>query len=562
VALAALWCGACSSGKDLGEACTIGGDCKKGLFCCAGACVDPNDDVMNCGSCGNLCGTQHAAPHCAMGVCSITCASGFGDCDIDPKNGCEADLKSSASSCGSCSVTCMAPNTPGSCRSGTCVTGQCNTGFGDCNNNLGDGCETDLKSSADHCGRCDTACHPANGEGVCAAGKCMVTGCDAGFANCNTLPGDGCEIDTVTDDSNCGGCGNVCGAGHCVRGGCRSPDLIVFGGQDSIYSSSSTVAVSRYTLDGHQWRELDAGGLVPPARYAHAAVYDSVADRMLIWGGWTIDSNFNYDNAPPDLYALEFSGQVPLWKLLVTDAGTPPGRGSFAYAWDDANRTLWIYGGQDNSSGATMGDFWSLDVPSLTWTMHEDGGMGPRTSAVMLLDPNAGGVVVGSGSNYFGQAFADYWLWVPDAGWSTLPPDGAAPSARSSSLLMSDILYGGVNANTGNLLTDLYLVQFTDAGIAFDSLGLGGPAPKPRYYAVACSSLGEGYLLLGAVYQNFNYIDSSEVWAFDPDAGWFLQNDGDGGSYFADGDAGTDDDGGALLLGPPGTVRASCISRQ
>lgn len=562
VAVAALYLGACSSGSKLGEECTVGADCKKGLFCCNGSCVDPNSDVLNCGACSNACGHAHAAPHCSMGVCSLTCASGYGDCDGDPKTGCESDLKATAAHCGSCDTTCMAPNTPGACRAGICVTGQCSTGFGDCNNNLGDGCEVNLKSDMDHCGRCDTPCDVAHGSGACAAGKCLVTGCDAGFSNCNNLPKDGCEIDLVTDDQNCGACGNVCPAGHCVRGSCRSPDLIVFGGQDGMYTYNSVTSVSRYTLDGHQWREVDAGGTPPPARYSHAAAYDSKVDRMLIWGGWTIDHNFNYDNAPPDLYSLEFSGDSPQWKLLPTDGGPPPGRGQFSYAWDDPNRTLWLFGGADNYTGQVYGDLWSLDVNSLVWTQHEDGGVGSRIGSVMFLNPEAGGVVVGAGNNYNGQAFTDYWLWVPDAGWASLPPEGSLPSQRSSALTMGNILYGGQSYNTGQLFTDSYLLHFTDAGIAFDALSFASQGPRQRYYAVACSSLGEGYLLLGAVYQSFNYNNSSEVWQLDVDGGWFLQNDGDGGSYFPDGDAGVDDDGGTLLQGPPGVIQASCISRQ
>jgi hypothetical protein len=123
------------------------------------------------------------------------------------------------------------------------------------------------------------------------------------------------------------------------------------------------------------------------------------------------------------------------------------------------------------------------------------------------------------------------------------------------------VLFGGINPFSGQLLTDTYLVHYTDAGIGFDPLVGSVSTPRQRYYPTVCSSLGERYLMLGAVYQGFNYLNVSEVWSLDVDAGWFLQNDGDGGTYFVD-DAGIDDDAGSLLEGPPGVLNATCVSRQ
>src|SRR5256886_10278521 len=45
-----------------------------------------------------------------------------------------------------------------------------------------------------------------NATATCVNSSCSFT-CDAGFADCNNLPQDGCEIDTTSDPKNCGGCG-------------------------------------------------------------------------------------------------------------------------------------------------------------------------------------------------------------------------------------------------------------------------------------------------------------------------------------------------------------------
>lgn len=99
-----------------------GGECTLGSADCNG---DPADgcetilqiDVNNCGACGTVCeGAAGVPPTCAVGVCKLDCPPGAGDCDMDPANGCEANLKDSAQSCGSCGITCMgSPCVDGAC---------------------------------------------------------------------------------------------------------------------------------------------------------------------------------------------------------------------------------------------------------------------------------------------------------------------------------------------------------------------------------------------------------------------------------------------------------------
>jgi hypothetical protein len=55
------------------------------------------------------------------GVCTPTCAAGFGDCDGNPNNGCEANLSTDLANCGSCKVGCGLHQT---CASGVCVCKQ------------------------------------------------------------------------------------------------------------------------------------------------------------------------------------------------------------------------------------------------------------------------------------------------------------------------------------------------------------------------------------------------------------------------------------------------------
>jgi hypothetical protein len=51
--------------------------CKGGTLKCNKVCIDPQTDVANCGTCGNVCGPGQS---CLGG----TCVGGGGDCDADP----------------------------------------------------------------------------------------------------------------------------------------------------------------------------------------------------------------------------------------------------------------------------------------------------------------------------------------------------------------------------------------------------------------------------------------------------------------------------------------------
>ena len=196
----------CDTGSGQCVECVAPSDCGAGRTCRANACValtcTPNAvDCVNgttlrrCSADGMSQTTMTCPPAsnadgvCSAGACRIACRAGFADCDGNPANGCEADLTNSASHCGACNNRCapLGDASVGACSLGRCATA-CPAGRGDCDGNLANGCETDLNSSASHCGACGNAC----GAGTsCGAGACAVMirglGGSTGFgpdANC------------------------------------------------------------------------------------------------------------------------------------------------------------------------------------------------------------------------------------------------------------------------------------------------------------------------------------------------------------------------------------------
>ncbi|NCQ59708.1 MAG: hypothetical protein GW913_03445 [Myxococcales bacterium] len=157
------------------------------------------------------CVVANATPACISGRCRVErCASGFGDCDADPSNGCEVTLSDTSDHCGSCSVACATGHGSASCAASACVFGDCDAGYADCDADTSNGCETATRADVNHCGGCGTVCDYANANASCTSGTCAMGACDFGFADCNADPSDGCEVEPQSDPMNCGRCGTVC----------------------------------------------------------------------------------------------------------------------------------------------------------------------------------------------------------------------------------------------------------------------------------------------------------------------------------------------------------------
>jgi hypothetical protein len=140
-----------------------------------------NESAAHCGGCGNNCNDAdhlnhplHATAACGNRNCYVQCEPGWGDCGAtDAKQGCPVHLLTDVNHCGKCDNVCVAENhMTGVCEQGSCA---CEEGWADCDAfdtdqpPAPDGCETELATSAYHCGKCGNAC-PSD---VCAGGVCQ-----------------------------------------------------------------------------------------------------------------------------------------------------------------------------------------------------------------------------------------------------------------------------------------------------------------------------------------------------------------------------------------------------
>ena len=120
------------------------------------------------GGAGGSAGADGGAGDASMGGSGGGCPTGYADCDSDP-NDCETALNL-LTSCGSCTTVCDPTfgNVVCNPQSLTCQVISCSTGRADCDSNANNGCETDTKTSATHCGTCGQSCQGS----TCSNGFC------------------------------------------------------------------------------------------------------------------------------------------------------------------------------------------------------------------------------------------------------------------------------------------------------------------------------------------------------------------------------------------------------
>lgn len=186
--------------------------------------TDLRTDADNCGACGSTCPSGNGTPSCVSSACAIECDDGWEDCNGDVADGCETEVSQDVANCGTCGNACpVGGHGAATCAAGSCGV-ECDAGWGNCDGSPGNGCEVDLNDTLDHCGACGHACPSlANATSSCASGTCGFT-CDPGWEDCNGAAADGCEVDLMSDVDHCGGCGEACGTANgiasCSGGDC------------------------------------------------------------------------------------------------------------------------------------------------------------------------------------------------------------------------------------------------------------------------------------------------------------------------------------------------------
>ena len=176
------------------------------------------------------------------------------------------------------------------------------------------------------------------------------------------------------------------------------------------------------------WTKLAPGGTAPPERNYHTGVYDPLRGRMLIFGG---EQSYPKPRLN-DVWALSL-GPNPAWSSITPLGTPPPVRARHAAIYDPVRDRMLIWGGSD---GTTLyNDVWALDLSGTpAWTQVAPTGIPPAStnSGDGVYDPVQDRMVVlgaGASNQVWALSLSGTQTW---AQLPTCPGDDPAPAFDSS----------------------------------------------------------------------------------------------------------------------------------
>jgi len=253
--------------------------------------------------------------------------------------------------------------------------------------------------------------------------------------------------------------------------------MVVFGGQNAGGYLNEVWAIS---LSGNPaWSQLTPGGAPPNARNQHAAVYDPVRDRMLVFGGWGTGPQLLND-----AWALSLSGS-PTWSQISPGGAPPSARAGHTAIYDPVRDRIAVFGGGD--AGGYLNDVWALTLSgSPGWIQITPGGTPPsaRTYHSAIYDRVRDRIVVFGGAGTLSAYLNDVWALSLSGSpvWSQITPGGSPPSARYHHTAIYDpvrdrmVMFAGQDVSYFNDLWSLSL----SGSPAWSRISPGGAPPSAR----------------------------------------------------------------------------------
>ena len=279
--------------------------------------------------------------------------------------------------------------------------------------------------------------------------------------------------------------------------------MVVFGGYGN--TPGALADVWALSLSGTPvWTQLHPSGIPPSARLEHTAIYDAGNDRMVVFGGSTVQAYLN------DVWALTLAGD-PAWTRLTPTGEQPDVRAGHSAIYDAGRDRMVVFGGVN--SLVYLGDVWALSLAGdPVWTRLAPTGTAPdaRGSHSAIYDPGRDRMIVFGGLD--GRRFLGD-LWVLSLGtaptWTGVTPTGTPPQVREGHSAIYDpirdrmVVFGGSGLSSVNDAWSLSLA----GGLAWTLLSPAGTTPTARcLHAAVYDPARDRMVVFGG------YPDSNDGW--------------------------------------------------
>lgn len=289
--------------------------------------------------------------------------------------------------------------------------------------------------------------------------------------------------------------------------------MLVLGGWGSPTSLDELWALS--LTSPQTWSLLPQGGTIPTARAHHTVIYDPLRDRLLMFGGNDGYSTFR-DN---EVWALALAGGAT-WSHVESLRPSPSPRVGHAAVYDPLRDRMLVFGGFSRTT--ILNELWSFTLTlGTSWTVLSPPGGAPsatfRPSAV--YEPDRERMVVYRGEDQDGSSSTTWSLSLASPAWTELHPDGVKPPARYGDSAVYDplrhriLIFGGSWAGYLNDLWELSL----EPSLSWRELTPSGNAPAPRYYHTSTyDPIRDRVLVVGGFDGSRLYEDTWQLWLTDP----------------------------------------------
>ena len=192
----------------------------------------------------------------------------------------------------------------------------------------------------------------------------------------------------------------------------------------------------------NEWIRLEASN-PPPPRHEPVMVYDPIHDRLVMFGGWTHPDGY-FD----DTWILTLD-PTPAWLQAQLPGESPSGRRGHAAIYDPLRQRMLLFFGF--GAAEELGDVWALHLRDrMYWERLHPIGPGPsaRFFSSVIYDPTRDRVVLYGGAAD-AHSIGDSWgLSLDDLRWELLASGPQTPAfARHTSVYDVDhdrmVVFGG-----------------------------------------------------------------------------------------------------------------------
>jgi hypothetical protein len=257
-------------------------------------------------------------------------------------------------------------------------------------------------------------------------------------------------------------------------------DMYVFAGSSSEAKlAGDDHAFTLTSANGIGTSAWSRGG--PPARYSQAMFYDSVSNSVFVLDGQHAATNTNFDDYWQNT-GVNDSTNIN-WVPINVGGKHPAARWGHAAQYDSVDSRLLVFGGATGFPAPCVNDYWVMTSANNTggkptWVPELPTGTlpGVRTRHSAAYDPVSNRLIVFGGYNCQSTFYNDVWVLSnanalsATPAWTQLSPRGTPPSARQSS--------SAIYNSTTNTLTiyggDAGSAPFGDIWILTNANGTGG----------------------------------------------------------------------------------------